>query len=382
MERKAEKDLVLKDDFEAPKGMVTADPAALAAAETAKQRIQAAYIMAAHKPRNVEDSRQRILKACKRPLFAERVEYSKPVSNKNINGPSIRFAELALREWGNINSDIQVVHEDANIRRVKVYVTDLETNATFTKEISIKKTVERKNAKGREVVGERTNTKGQKVFIVLATDDELHNKEAALISKALRNEGLRLIPSDITDEAVDTARKTLKKRDAEDPEAAKRRVLDAFGTLNITPSDLAGYLGHTIDRLSVSELDHLRAIYTAISEGEARWEDYLEGSERKEKKDAVSLDEVMQGKVTEEPEKELPPKDDEAKDHNIEEAREAVDPPEKPSEPAGEQKGNLFEDRPICDFCGEEEAVLGTEPPICQDCMIQQKRAKKKQGDQ
>ncbi len=73
------------------------DPAAAAAAEAAKARIQSAYIMALQKPRNADDARDRILKACKRPAFAERVEFSKPVGGKQIKGPSIRFAELALQ---------------------------------------------------------------------------------------------------------------------------------------------------------------------------------------------------------------------------------------------------------------------------------------------
>ena len=199
--------------------LVAVDPAAVSAAESVKARIQAAYIMALQKPRHEDEARLKILEACKRPAFAERVEFSKPVGGKSIKGPSIRFAELALREWGNVLTETQTIFEDESIRRIKVSVLDLETNAAFSKEIQIKKTVERKKAAGREIVGERINTQGEKVFIVVATDDELHNKEAALISKAVRNEGLRLIPSDITDEALEIARTTMRNNFADDPKA-------------------------------------------------------------------------------------------------------------------------------------------------------------------
>ncbi len=108
------------------KQIIYSDPAAVAAAETAKARIQSAYVMAMQRPRNEDQARIRILEACKRPAFAARVEFSKPVSGRAIKGPSIRFAELALREWSNVLSDVQVIYEDASVRRVKVTIIDLE----------------------------------------------------------------------------------------------------------------------------------------------------------------------------------------------------------------------------------------------------------------
>lgn len=255
------------------------DPAAVAAAEAAKARIQSAYQMAIYRPRNSDDSRDRILHACKRPMFAEKVEFSKPVGGKQIKGPSIRFAELALREWGNILSDVQILYEDDFVRRSRVMVVDLETNASFSKEIQINKTVERKNKADREVLGERTNTQGQVVFIVKATEDELQNKENAAISKAVRNEGLRVIPTDIVDEALATAKATLADRDKADPDQAKKKILDSFSEIGVKPKDLQKYLGHPTDALSPKELTDLRGIYRAIKDGEASWSDYTsEGS--------------------------------------------------------------------------------------------------------
>lgn len=257
------------------------DPGAVAAAESVKARIQSAYVMAMQRPRNEMQSRSRILEACKRPEFAGRVEYAKPVGGKKMVGPSIRFAELAVREWGNVITETQLVYEDQNVRRIKVTVIDLETNATFGKEVQINKTIERKDGKGREIVGERTNTYGDKVFIVLATEDEMHNKEAALISKVIRNEGLRLIPSDIVDEAIEVARATIHNRDAKDPKAATKKLVDAFGNIGIAPKHLESYLGHSLDIVSPAELQDLRGIYQAISSGESSWADYVAKPESK-----------------------------------------------------------------------------------------------------
>ncbi len=254
--------------------MMPVDPGAIAAAESVKARIQSAYVMAMQRPRNEDQARSRILSACRRPEFAERVEYSKPVGGGKVIGPSIRFAELAVREWGNVLVESQVVYEDDKIRRVKVTILDLETNATFGKEIQVQKTIERKSDKGREVVSQRINSYGDTVFIVVATDDELHNKEAAMISKVIRNEGLRLIPSDIVDEALAVARKTKADHDAKDPKAAKKRVLDAFDSIGIQPKEIEKYLGHGLDTISQKELEDLRGVFSAIKGGEATWADY------------------------------------------------------------------------------------------------------------
>jgi len=271
----------------------SSDPAAIAAAESAKARIQSAYIMSIQRPRNEDNSRHEILEACKRPEFAERVEYNKPVSGHKIKGPSIRFAELALRCWRNIMTNTETIFEDDKIRRVRVTVLDLETNASFSKEIQIGKTVERKNKTSREVLAERINSTGEIVYIVTATEDELQNKEAALISKAIRNEGLRIIPSDIIDEAIETARQTLSNRYSEDPKAGKKKVLDSFSTIFIKPSEIERYLKHSLDTVSPAELQDLRGIFSAIRDGEATWQDYINTKEPEEQSGPVKLDQLI-----------------------------------------------------------------------------------------
>jgi hypothetical protein len=253
------------------------DPAAVASAEAAKARIQAAYTMAMYRPRNYDQSRVNIMAACKRPAFAEKVTYSKPVgSGKFISGPSIRLAELALREWGNITYENAVVYDDERTRRVQVVITDLETNTTFSCAIQLNKTVERKYPdKTRETLSERVNSKGEKTYLVRATEDEVLTRQAALVSKALRNEGLRLIPQEIVEEALDTAEQTLNDRDAKDPGAAHRKLADAFNTLGIKPRDLEAYLKHPVAQCNRKEISELRGMFVALRDGDAKWADFV-----------------------------------------------------------------------------------------------------------
>lgn len=255
------------------------DPAAVAAAAGAKARIEAAYQIALYKRRNEDDCRQRILDAVRRPVMADRVEYRKPQGGTVIKGPSIRFAELALREWGNVLCDVQTIYEDETARRVRVMVVDLETNTSFSAESTISKTIERRNAKDREIIGQRQNSQGELVFIVKATDDELTVKTQAAVSKILRNEGLRVIPSDIVDEAIEVARSVMADKNARDPEVERKRLLDAFGKLGVRPSDIDAYLGEPLPPKVIPEamVLELRGIYEALASGDSTWKGIMEG---------------------------------------------------------------------------------------------------------
>ena len=258
--------------------MTLVDPSAVAAAEAAKARIQAAYIMALQKPRSETDARDRILTACRRSEFAGRAEYSKPIGTKAVTGPSIRFAELALREWGNILTETQMLYEDDNVRRLRVSVLDLETNTQFTKDIQLKRTVERSSMKNREndMLSERKNSYGKPTYLLRATDEEMYTKEAAWVSRVLRNEGLRVIPTDIIEEGMQVARDTVSKRAFSDPAAETKRILDAFSSIGVKPKHLEKYLRHGISTVSPHELVNLRTVYQSIRDGETSWADVME----------------------------------------------------------------------------------------------------------
>lgn len=253
----------------------SAELAAIAVAASAKAEVESSYVMALKKPRNAEDARIAILNICKNPVFAEKAIYKKPVGGQTIEGPSIRFAEESLRHWTNVKTIQTCIFEDEIKRIVKLTVIDLEANLSYSKEITIEKTIERRDSRGREVVRQRINSSGKTVFIVRATEDELQNKEAALASKVIRNNGLRLIPEHIIEEAMETAKAAMKDRVNKDPESEKRKVLDAFAQLGIKPSDLEKYLKHKIDQVTPSEILDLRQVFSALKDGQARWSDYI-----------------------------------------------------------------------------------------------------------
>lgn len=247
-----------------------------AVGEQVKAEIAARTIHAMNHPRSFAEARVRILADCKRPAFAKAAIFRKPVGGGAVEGLSIRFAESALRHWGNVASQAVVLYDGADKRVVRIGLTDLESNTTHSRDIVLIKTVERSVVKpGQEVLRQRLNSKGNPVFEVLATEDELATKEAAARSKVMRNEGLRLIPADILDEAMAECRKTRASDDAADPAAAQKAVADAFATLNIMPTDIAEYLGCEIGQASPAQVNELREWYVAVREGDATWREIL-----------------------------------------------------------------------------------------------------------
>lgn len=253
-----------------------AETASAAIAAQAQASVQARYVMAIKQPRDLENVRVRLLKECARPGFADVARYHKPVG-KGVEGPSIRFAEAALRCLTNVLPEVAVVYDDSEKRIVRVAVTDLEANLTYSTDVVIEKSVERSSVKeGQTVLGKRMNSQGRLTYIVAATEDDLLNKQNALVSKALRTNALRILPGDILDECMELVLKTQNDRDAKDPDAAKKKVIDAFAQMNIMPGDLKTYLGHEVAQVSPAELTQLRALFAALRDGETTWAEALE----------------------------------------------------------------------------------------------------------
>ena len=125
----------------------------------------------------------------------------------------------------NIYSSVASIYDDPKKRIILVTATDLESNLTFDKDVTVPKTMERSKLKSGQVpIKWRTNSKGNPVYLVEAeTDDDILNTENALASKALRVCLLRLIPGDILDEAINEAQATLSKKIMDDPEPRPSR---------------------------------------------------------------------------------------------------------------------------------------------------------------
>lgn len=275
-----------------PTALPAGETASMVLASQAKALVEARYLVAMKKPRDLDVVREGILKECKRPGFAKVCRYKKPVGKKKddktgkweqnyVEGPSIRFVEAALRNMTNILSNNTAIYDDHEKRIVRVQVMDLEANLSYDGDVSVRKQLERSSIKDTDVViSSRMNSQNKLVYLIEASDEQIADKLNAQISKMLRTLGLRLIPGDIIEEAMDLAIEVEAKADAQDPDAARKQLFDAFAKQGVNVAQIKEFLGHDGTTLTPKEMVDLRATYNAIKDGETTWREIM--GDRKE----------------------------------------------------------------------------------------------------
>ena len=259
------------------------DTVASVLAARAKAEVEARFIVAMQRPRDWDLVRQKMLAACERPGFAgsmtEKVFgaawYRKPVGD-GVEGFSVRFAEEAIRCMGNLDARSDVVWEDDTKRIVSVTVMDLEANVSIPTTLVIEKTVERKYLKkGQDAISARQNSRGEVTYTVEATPDEVLQRQNSLISKAIRNGVLRLLPGDIQAECRDRIMQIRHGDLAKDPAGFRRKVIDGFGRLGINAAALKKYIGHELETCTKTELAALRDLWQMLDDGKITWHEVV-----------------------------------------------------------------------------------------------------------
>jgi hypothetical protein len=228
--------------------------------------INARWMIAMHRPRQMPDVRDAILHECKRPNFARAAIYAVPRGDGKIKGLTIRFAEAAMKAMGNMGCEAQTLYDSADERVVRVTVTDYEGNTAWSRDLTIRKVKEVKKQPARHL-GVRLNSYGDVVYTVPASDDDVNTKESAAISKASRTGILRLIPAWLLAEAREKCETVQKDAAAKDPDAERRIMLDAFSELNVKPSWLSEWLGHPAEAATPAQVVELQQLYRAIRDG-------------------------------------------------------------------------------------------------------------------
>lgn len=270
------------------------EKAASALGVHAQTSVEAKWKMALARPRDLDAARQRMLFECRDPAFADNKStlYSRPVGGgESATGLGIRFAEAALRCFGNLLCETQVIYDDPEMQIKRVGVIDLETNATVTEDCLIRKEVERKYLKkGQAVISERLNSKGDKVFLVHATEQEAQNKVRVSTQKATRNAVLALLPFSVKEECVAMIESIRADEAAKDPSQSRKAMVDAFHRIHVEVEDLTEFMGKALNRLTPKEVAELRRIHDAIASEETTWDEVMEG-----RQPAQHADEVRDG---------------------------------------------------------------------------------------
>lgn len=235
-------------------------PAEALDASAAAAEIQAAVVMAKRFARSEDAAMSRVIRACRRPTFADRASYRYSRAGTSISGPSVYLAREMAKFFGNIRAGVRVVSDTDEQRVVRGWAWDMETNTYHEQEAVFKKLVQRK-------------VEGRTQWVVPDERDlrELTNKQGAI---CMRNCLLQLMPQDAIDYALDVAKETREARVSVDPERAKKDIIAAFASLSVPVDEIEQSLGITLAQASPAQIAELREVYTAIRDGQAKWSDY------------------------------------------------------------------------------------------------------------
>lgn len=258
----------------------TNETGAVMLAARARAEIESSMIVAMQRPRDIERFREVMLKACDRPIFADQAMYEKPMGkNKAVTGLSIRFAEEAARNLGNIDVSCTVIAEDDETRTLEARGVDLETNVWYRATARFAKYVERLSVKpGDEVIGSRVNSRGALTYKLRATDDQIFTEHQKAAAKATREVTLKLVPSWVKEECEERIERTMEAV-GKDPAKFGKSVTKLFDRLGVSLSALEKFLGKSLALADTSELKRLKRIHTAIQQGETTWADIVGAKE-------------------------------------------------------------------------------------------------------
>lgn len=199
-------------------------------------------------PRSLQRFRQDLIgQVTLSESIAQSCLYALPRGGKKIEGPSIRFAEIAMGCWGNCRATARIVAETDNFIVAQGIFIDLERNV----------------AVGIEVNRRIVDSKGKRYDV-----DMIGVTGAAASSIALRNAILRGIPRALFEEGYIAAKRTVAGTLATLADR-RNRMLEAFAPYNVTQEQILAAVGKEgLIEIGLNELVTLGGYLTAIQQEE------------------------------------------------------------------------------------------------------------------
>lgn len=242
--------------------------------------IQAMVFMAKQFPRNQIQAADRILNACTRQTLADSAVYSYPRGGQNVEGPSIRLAEVLAQNWGNLDFGIRELSQENGVSTVEAYAWDLETNVRQAKVFQV---AHKRMAKG----GTKTLTDPRDIYEMVANQG----------SRRLRACILSIIPGDIVEAALAQCSVTQAASVGATPEEIKetiRKLTAIMGKFGITAENIQDRYQCRLEAIRPAQIVELRKIYTSLKDGMSKPSDWFAIQEVK-KSDAQDLNAMVDG---------------------------------------------------------------------------------------
>lgn len=264
-----------------------------ALAEITSAEVDVQIRTAKHYPRSIAKFKDDAISlACLTPETALSCWYSLPRGGKEIEGPSIRLAEICASAWGNLRYGSRIIGEDRNFITAQGFAHDLERN----------------QAASFEVKRRITNKSG-----VRFQPDMIAVTANAACSIALRNAIFRVVPRALVEFVLLKAR-ACAAGEIKSVEVARVAILEYFAKLKVSKDLLLGTLGRaSIDDVTQDDIVNLRSVAKHIKDGEMTVEQAFPQQEQLPPAGATKAQETLD-KINEKKGKKKAAKDEPAKE--------------------------------------------------------------------
>jgi hypothetical protein len=240
------------------------------------QKVQTDFVtaVAVQVPRDKKDVLARVIEECS--FDPEGLIYAWTARNKDgskgkISGPSIKMAMILSREWGNCATDAIVIDETDTHWTFKGFFIDLERGSTTPRLYR-----QRKPAAGK---GRMDKDRTEDIDYQIGQ------------SKAVRNAVVNAMPAWLMNKALKAARGELARELTKGGKAdAIAKVKRAFAKWDVTVAMLEKRLDKKSGKWTADDLADLRAVYSAIDDGQTTADDEfdLSGDAKQGLADAVN----------------------------------------------------------------------------------------------
>lgn len=179
--------------------------------------------------------------------------YSLPRGGKNIQGPSVRLAEIAVCCYGNLRAGTRIIETvttgDSPHVTIQAVAMDLESNASITIE------------KRRRIIGKKSA--GGAI-----SEDDINLAANAGSAIAFRDSVFKIVPLAIIKPVYEAA-KRVAIGDAKSLGDRRARCVESFGKMGISKERILSKLEKkSLEDIGLEDLETLIGLYTAIKDNE------------------------------------------------------------------------------------------------------------------
>lgn len=212
-------------------------------------------------PRDVKTSLERIKEMAKADEeTANGCFYHLSRGGDDIDGVSVRMAEIIASCWGNLRVQSRIIGNDGRTITAQGVCHDLETNLAVS--VEVKRRITGKNG-------------------TFSEDMQVLTENAAC-AIAFRNAVLKVVPKAVTQGVINEIQAEAKKNI--DLAKNRQQCVGYFVSLGVSEKQLFEFLGvNTIEEITADMIMNLRGIATAIKEGTTTvQETFIKPAEEKE----------------------------------------------------------------------------------------------------